>query len=179
MTNDYFDLMAAAQLGVLTLRMPSVVQMAAPLTVSYLFGLPRSGTYRSRSGDAKRVLIAVAGRDAGVRRQFVMLAGIQGSAIEGSVLDQLLSRPEETSVFTTQSLAIAMRQGLRVYAITAQNLDTVLPQITTSAEVKQDIATAVAAGRVAVVPERDLEHNGYTGIGYLCCSTPRAERVLT
>jgi hypothetical protein len=37
------------------------------------------------------------------------------------VLDLLYSRPEETSVSTTQYLAIAMRQGLKLYSITGES----------------------------------------------------------
>jgi hypothetical protein len=141
--------------------------MAAPLTVSYFFGIARSGTYQSRSGDGRRVLVAVAGMDEGTRRRFMLLAGIQGSAVEGSVFDQLMSRPDETSVSTTQYFAIAARQGLRIFAITADNIGTALPQIATSASVRNDIANAINAGHVAFVPEADLTHKGFSGIGYL------------
>lgn len=95
------------------------------------------------------------------------MAGTQGSAIEGSVLDQLYSRPDETSVSTTQFFAIAMRQGLRLFSITADNIATALPQIATSQSVRDDIVNAINAGYVAFVPERDVTNRGYTGIGYL------------
>jgi hypothetical protein len=97
----------------------------------------------------------------------LLATGLQGSAIEGSVLDQLYTRPDETSVSTTQYLAIAMRQGLKLFSITGENFNAVLPQLATSQAVKDDIVDAIAAGYVAFVPERDITHKGYTGIGYM------------
>jgi Transglutaminase-like superfamily len=165
--HDLFDQMAAGETKVLAMRMPSVIQTAMPLTTRYFFGVARTASYQSVSGDARRVLSAAAGSDENARRRFALTAGLQGSSIEGSVLDQLYSRPEETSVSTTQYLAIAMRQGLKLYSITGENLNAVLPLLGTSQSVKDDIVNAVAAGMVAFVPERDITHKGYTGIGYM------------
>lgn len=165
--HDLFDQIAANGTKVLTMRMPSVVQMAMPLSVSYFFGVPRSASYRSVSGDAQRVLTAASGRDENARRQHLLMSGLQGSAIEGSVLDQLYGRPEETSVSTTQYLAIAMRQGLKLFSITGENLAAVLPQLAVSQGVRDDIVNAVGAGFVAFVPERDIAHKGRIGIGYM------------
>jgi hypothetical protein len=78
----------------------------------------------------------------------------------------LFDRPDETSVSTTQLFAIAARQGMRLFAVTAQNLNQV-QSLGTSREVKEDIANAVAAGRVAFVPEGDIDHRGFRGVGYL------------
>ncbi len=165
--HDVFDQMAAPATKVMTMRMPSVAQFAAPLTIRYFFGFARSASYQSISGDGRRVLVAAAGANAAATRNFALMDGMQGSAIEGSVLDQLYSRPDETSVSTTQFFAIAMRQGLRLFSITADNIATALPQIATSQSVKDDIVNAVNAGYVAFVPERDVTNRGYTGIGYL------------
>jgi hypothetical protein len=165
--HDLFDQMAANETKVLTMRMPSVIQTAMPLTARYFFGVARSASYQSVSGDAQRVLTAAAGRDENARRQHLLATGLQGSAIEGSVLDQLYTRPEETSVSTTQYLAIAMRQGLKLFSVTSENINAVLPQLATSQAVKDDIVNAIAAGYVAFVPERDISHKGYTGIGYV------------
>ncbi len=173
--HDMLDQMAANIAKVMTMRMPSVIQFAAPLTVSYFFGVARSGSYKGLSGDGQRVLVAAAGKDLSATRQFLLMAGIQGSAVEGSVLDQILSRPEETSVSTTQFFAIAMRQGLKLYSVTAENLVTALPQLAVGQSVKDDIANAVAAGFVAFVPERESVHNGYAGIGYLLLNPATGE----
>ncbi|MDH4418182.1 MAG: TniQ family protein [Acidovorax sp.] len=124
-------------------------------------------SYQSRVGDAKRVLTAAAAVDAGKRRQFMAHAGIQGSSIEGSVLDQLFNRPEETSVSTTQLMAIAAREGQRIYSITQDNVASALPSLAVGSAVKQDIENAVLNGMVAFVPEREIAHNGYSGAGYI------------
>lgn len=165
--HDQFDQMIASRLGVLTTRLPSIMQMSAPLTVRYFYGIARSASYQSRVGDAKRVLTAAAAVDAGKRRQFMAHAGIQGSSIEGSVLDQLFNRPEETSVSTTQLMAIAAREGQRIYSITQDNVASALPSLAVGSAVKQDIENAVVNGMVAFVPEREIAHNGYSGAGYI------------
>jgi hypothetical protein len=75
----------------------------------------------------------------------------------------LFDRPDETSVSTTQLFAIAARQGMRLFAVTAQNLNQV-QSLGTSREVKEDIANAVAAGRVAFVPEGDIDHRVFLSV---------------
>ncbi|BEP92018.1 hypothetical protein GmRootA79_04020 [Acidovorax sp. A79] len=165
--HDQFDQMIASRLRVLTTRQPSVMQMSAPLTVRYFYGIARSASYQSRVGDAKRVLTAAAAPDEGLRRQFMVHAGIQGSSIEGSVLDQLFNRPDETSVSTTQIMAIAAREGQRIYSITQENISSALPALAVDSAVKEDIENAVANGMVAFVPEREIAHKGYRGVGYI------------
>jgi hypothetical protein len=165
--HDLMDEIAASFHGVRTMRMPSAAQFAAPLTVRYFFGIARAGSYLGRIGDGRRVRVAVAGGTEANRRAFMTQAGIQGSSVEGSVLDQAFERPDETSLSTTQVLAIAARQGMRIFAINATNIATALPQLATSAAVKEDIANAIALGRVAVVPEGDLDRTDYRGTGYV------------
>jgi hypothetical protein len=165
--HDLFDRMAADSSGVMAMRMPSVIEFSAPLTVRYFFGVARSGSYKGLSGDGQRVLTAAASQTSGAVRNFMLMAGLQGSTIEGSVLDQLFGRPPETSVSTTQFFAIAMRQGLKLYAVTSDNAATVLPQLAVTQDVKDDISNMIAAGGLAFVPEREISHNGYTGVGYL------------
>ncbi|QTD43719.1 transglutaminase-like domain-containing protein [Ottowia testudinis] len=173
--HDQFDQMIASRLGVLAQRMPSVAIVMAPLTVRYFFGVPRSASYKSRAIDAKQVMTAAAAQSLSQRRQFMLHAGVQGSTVEGSVLDQILNRPEETSVSTTQLLAISARQGLRIYSITQNNAASIVPRLGTSEAVKQDIQNATANGLIAYVPERDITHKGYTGTGYLLLNPDTGE----
>jgi hypothetical protein len=173
--HDLFDRMAADSAKVMTMRMPSAIEFSAPLTTSYFFGIARTASYKSLSGDGQRVLMAVAGQTASTERNFLLMAGLQGSAIEGSVLDQLFSRPDETSVSTTQFFAIAVRQGLKLYSVTADNIAAVLPQLAISQGVKDDIASMVSAGGVAFVPEREVLNKGYAGIGYMLLNPQTGE----
>ncbi|MDP1682855.1 MAG: transglutaminase-like domain-containing protein [Burkholderiales bacterium] len=167
MEHDLFDEMAAKALGVTRYRLPSVGQFSSPLTVRYFFGVPKSGFYGGRQIDAKRVAYAVAAPDTKSRIAFAMQAGAQGSLIEGTVVDQLFSRPDETSVSTSQILSIANRQGLKLFLVKSDNLEAQLALISTTSEVKQDIRNAVAVGMHAVIPEREITHNGWSGTGYI------------
>jgi hypothetical protein len=48
MEHDLFDQIAAQAFSVHVQRMPSVGSFSIPLSVSYFFGIPRDGNYRSR-----------------------------------------------------------------------------------------------------------------------------------
>jgi transglutaminase-like putative cysteine protease len=164
---DLLEQLSAQHTKTLTLRLPSVIEMSAPLTTHYFLGIPRSGSYQSFSGDAKRQLAAVAADNPAARRMQYVSAGVQASVLEGSVMDQLFHRPAETSVSATQFLAIAARQGQRIFAITGENLATALPQLSVSEDVKADIVSAVSNGMIAITPEREISNKGYTGLGYI------------
>jgi hypothetical protein len=51
---DFLDRMAAIGAGVKVQRMPSIGMFSSPLTVDFLFGVPRSGRYAGRMMDVKQ-----------------------------------------------------------------------------------------------------------------------------
>jgi transglutaminase-like putative cysteine protease len=167
MESDFFDSLAAAGLKVHKVRRLSVGRFAAPLTVSYFFGAPRSGVYQSRIMDVKRSLIGVASSDEDRERAFVRTSGMQGSFLEGSVLDQLYQRPLGEGVSAVQLLQDATRAGIPIYHVTQANSAQVLPLLQVPSAVRSDIVNAVNTGKTVLVPERDFRKDNYRGIGYI------------
>jgi hypothetical protein len=150
---DQFDEIAARQRGLAKLRLPSAGLFSAPLQVRYLFGMPRSGSFNGPMMDVKHVLIAVAGGTAAERFRFMTQSGVQGSYLESSVLDQVFSRLPGTSHSTTQVLLDAASEQVPVYTLNAGNVAAVLPTLEVSADTRSELAAAVQAGKIVVVPK--------------------------
>lgn len=167
MESDYFDSLAARNLGVHNVRRLSVGLFFAPLTVSYFFGSPRSGVYQSRVMDVKRSLVGVAAVDEGRRRTFVRTSGLQGSYLEGSVLDQLYQRRLGAGVSAVQLMQDAILGNIPIYHVTPANASQVLPLLHVPGAVRTDIVNAIAAGKTVLVPENDFLKDNYRGLGYI------------
>jgi transglutaminase-like putative cysteine protease/multisubunit Na+/H+ antiporter MnhC subunit len=168
---DLFDGFAAQTYNVNKLRMPSLGLFASPLTVSYFFGIPRSGTYKGRYMDVKRDLLAVVADTQQARFAFMSQSGIQGSYLEGAVFDQLLQRQKGSAVSAIQILLDASKQGVPIHLLSKSNIDTDLPKLSISPSVKLDILNFVNAGKSVLVPEREILHQGWFGVGYIAKDT--------
>lgn len=167
--NDLMAEVAAGSLGVHPLRLPSVGLFSSPLTVSLLFGSPRSGIYQSRIMDVQRSLIGAAGEDPAKVTAFVKQSGMAGSFLEGSVFDQLendLAGPLK-GISAVHLLSAAMAQGIPVYRITPANAAAAVPQLALSSAVERDITTALAQGKTVMAPERELTVGPWRGAGYI------------
>ena len=167
MESDFFDSLVAASLKVQKVRRLSVGRFAAPLTVSYLFGTPRSGVYQSRIMDVKRSFVGVAGADVERERMFVRTSGLQGSFLEGSVLDQLYQMPLGEGISAVQLFQDAILAGIPIYHVTQANAEQVLPLLQVPSAVRADIVNAINADKTVLVPERDFLKDNYRGIGYI------------
>jgi len=167
MESDFFDSLAAASLKVHRVRRLSVGRFAAPMTVSYFFGAPRSGVYQSRIMDVKRSSVGVAASDAARELTFVRTSGLQGSFLEGSVLDQLYQRPLGEGVSAVQLMQSALLAGIPIYHVTQANSAQVLPLLQVPSAVRADIVNALNTGKTVLVPEREFRKDNYRGIGYI------------
>ncbi len=169
--HDFFDEISAQYYGVRRERMPSVGLFSSPLSVSYFFGIARGGVYRGRQVDVKFnhqvVVSASSSASADTRVQFMQDIGIHGSYLESSVLEQLFDYEEGRGLSTTQILADANAQNIPIYTITADNIDQIWPRLRVSAEVKTDIQNAIGIGHVVIIPEREIQREGWTGSGYI------------
>ncbi|MBF5043867.1 transglutaminase domain-containing protein [Aggregicoccus sp. 17bor-14] len=150
---DQFDEIIARPLGVTKLRLPSAGLFAAPLQVRYLFGMPRSGSFNGPMMDVKHVLVGVAGGTADERFRFMSQSGVQGSYLEGSVIDQVFSRRQGAAHSTAQVLIDAAREQVPIYTLDAGNVAAVLPTLQVSADLRSELAAAVAAGKIVVIPK--------------------------
>jgi transglutaminase-like putative cysteine protease len=166
---DTLGEITARSLGVHMLRLPSVGLFTSPLTVSYFFGVPRSGVYQSRIMDVKHSLLGAASDDASRVLAFFKQAGIQASYLEGSVFDQLEGRPEPAirGISAIHLISMAAKQGIPIYHVTSANAAAVLPLLALDGSVKSDISRAVGQGQNVMVPERNVNVGPWRGVGYI------------
>ncbi|MDG4551151.1 MAG: hypothetical protein P9F19_17420 [Candidatus Contendobacter sp.] len=71
------------------------------------------------------------------------------------------------AVSAVKALAIAARQGQKIYTITAKNAAVALPQLSVSRSVAAEIRNAVAAGKEVTVHEKAINAYGFSGVGYI------------
>ncbi|RKZ42105.1 MAG: hypothetical protein DRR00_31180, partial [Candidatus Parabeggiatoa sp. nov. 3] len=167
MMHDFYDDLTAQIHQVRRVRLPSVGLFVSPLTVSYFYGIARNGIYKSRVIDVQQNIQAVVAPSFEARFEYMSQIGIYGSYLENSVIEELFDYELGRGVSATQVLLEANAQQIPIYAITAENIDTVLPLLSVSQEVKTDIINGIHAGQHAIVPQREIQHGNWQGSGYI------------
>lgn len=168
---DHLGAVAAARRGVHPLRLPSVGLFSSNLSVSYLFGAPRTAVYAGRTMDIQRSLVGAAGADPVQVVSWVKQSGAQGSYLEGSVFEQLSRAATGTGqpngISSIHLIAAAAAQGVPIYRITPDNAAAAQPLLQLPAAVESDIASALANGQTVVAPERQIDLGPWRGVGYI------------
>ncbi len=150
-------------------RLPSHALVTAPLTVNYLFGIPDSAYYASRTIDGKEDYL-MAEQSSGQKqpvREFLETAGEIGSLLESNIFEQALFVRSGVSVSTIAALNEANSQDIPIYAITQANAATALSNIDVDADTKAEISAAVGAGMRVTVPQQQVTIGNFTGTGYI------------
>lgn len=94
------------------------------------------------------------------------------SANEHFVPEQFFNDPNATiknvnGISAVKALQIAGSEGQKIFTVTQNNIDIVLPQINHHSETITDIRNAVAAGKVVTVSQNKVSITGWTGTGYI------------
>ena len=97
-------------------------------------------------------------------KKFMLQAGIYASAMEHGVLEQTTGIE---SVSTIKTFQYAKEHDIQLHTIVKDNLSDELNAITVSDQVKKDIRSAVNAGRIVIIPEKEITINQWSGIGYM------------
>jgi transglutaminase-like putative cysteine protease len=166
MESDYFALLAGKGLDVHVQRLTSAGLFSSPLTVSYLFGSPRSGVYQSRFMDVKQTVFAAAGTNPNNVVTFEKQSGIAGSFMEAHAFDQF-DGGIDRGISAVQLISDATTSGVPIYFITSSNVASVLPLLSLDASVVSDISSSVAAGKSVLVPEHNIALGPWSGVGYI------------
>jgi hypothetical protein len=168
---DGYDTVLAHSLGVRNVRLPSEAVFKTDLSVADSFGVPILASASGLVMDADRILSIPKALDGSQRlkREFMRHSGINSSAFEHLVPEQLWSTSDEPvyGVSAVKALELANAAGIPIYVVTGENVDTVLPQLEVGQEVKDDIRAAVAAGNEVMVPKTNITYHGWTGCGYV------------
>jgi hypothetical protein len=95
--------------------------------------------------------------------------GVNYSANEHLIPEKIFTSPANPgqAVSAVKALAVASAQGQKIFTLTAQNIATMLPQLTISPDVQMEIQNAVAAGKEATVSQGNVTVGGWSGVGYI------------
>jgi hypothetical protein len=168
---DVMDHVQARGMGVRSVRIPSETVFKTSLAVQESFGVPTSASATGLAMDADRLLSvdkAMDG-DAGLKVRFLQSSGMNSSALEHSVPEQLWSTPGSPAegVSAVKAIQIAMEQGIPIFTVTRDNIATVMPVLSLDAEVKSAITDAVNAGMEVTVPQTNINFHGTAVVGYI------------
>jgi cell wall-associated NlpC family hydrolase len=135
-------------------------------TVSYFFGIPRAATPNRLSADIGLEAIQATSREGNATklRSFLELRGLAGSFSEGAVFEAIHGFD---SVSAVKALQAAAAQGVPVYKIDQSNAAQILPLLQLASEDRQEIQDGIAVGLVAIVPQRDIVINEWSGAGFI------------
>jgi len=162
---------SARALGARLVHQPSVGLFSAPLSVSMLYGVPFSGTYSSHAMDLQLLSVGAAAANAQTAKAARRQAGFIASYLEGAIFERLEEPRDPDSgtggLSAVSLLGAAAVQGIPLYRVTPSNLAAVLPHLALSAAVETEVENAVRQGKIALVPERDVDLGLWHGVGYV------------
>lgn len=168
---DTMNFIQAKIMGIASTRLVSESIFAFDLSVNYTFGVPRSVSAGGLSMDVDRNVTASKALDGDNNKkvQYLLASGMNSSALEHAVPEQLFSTPENPAqgISAIKALKIANDQGIPIYTISQSNIAVILPQLQVSADVKTNITNAVNAGKVVTVSKTNINFNGWIGVGYI------------
>ncbi len=155
----------------LAYRQPSAGTFSTNLNPIYSFGVPRQVKMSGIRVDMDAVAQSLWSKnnDVQVVKTLVQQVGMMTSVWEHRIPEMLFTNEEYPgeAVSAVKALAIASAEGQRIYQVTQENVDAVLPVLNISSEVKDDILASVAVGKVATVSQNNITVGGWTGVGYI------------
>lgn len=147
-------------LGIMVVAQDTLVEQEAsgqqrPLRIKvgsyYVDAQLNLGGVNSITGDANR------------ERGYMAQIAWAYSAAEGAIMEQLQGNP---GLSTVRVLDLANRQGLKIYRINKTNFATIIPLLTYSSSIKNQLINDARAGYDVIVPERNVTLNAWTGTGW-------------
>lgn len=168
---DVTGQLSAGAAGMVEYRRPSFGSFTAKVQPQLLFGIPRTVSFPGLELDIMRLdsLIVSKTNDRAAQVAYVRQSGLRQSAYEHQMPTRLFTdaaHPGE-AVSAVQALAVASRQGLRIYTVTPDTLAFVLPQLRLSTDVITEIQDAVAAGKHVIISQHEITVGSWSGVGYI------------
>jgi hypothetical protein len=107
--------------------------------------------------------------DATLTKTIGQQIGMMTSALEHRIPELFFTNEQNPgeAVSAVKALARASAQGQRIYQVTSANVNSVLPALTISQEVKEEIRNSVAVGKVVTVSQKNVTVGGWAGVGYI------------
>ncbi|MCR5022697.1 polymorphic toxin-type HINT domain-containing protein [Ruminococcus sp.] len=163
---DQYNTVLAGQKNVTATRALSLGIVGFKVNVQYTFNRPselnEGGIFLDIGHDVHSV-ISNTNTDKD-EKAYMLQAGIYASAMEHGVLEQVTGIE---SVSTIKTLQYAQEHNIPIHTIVKENLNEELNTISVSANVKQEIRSAVNSGKTVIIPEREITINQWSGVGYM------------
>jgi transglutaminase-like putative cysteine protease len=155
----------------LAYRQPSCGTFSTSLNTVYSFGVPRQVEMSGIMVDMDAVAQSLWSKnnDVQIANTIGQQVGMMTSALEHRIPEMLFTNEENPgeAVSAVKALAIASSEGQRIYQVTTENVNAVLPVLNISADVKNEIRASVAVGKVATVSQNNITVGSWTGVGYI------------
>lgn len=163
---DLYNTIIAGQTNVTETRALSVGVVGFKANVEYTFNRPselNEGGFFLDIGHDVHSVISNTNNNTD-EKAFMLQSGIYASAMEHGVLEQVTG---VESVSTIKTFQYAQEHNIPIHMISKDNVSDELDAITVSAQVKQEIRTAVNSGKIVIIPETEIKINQWNGIGYM------------
>jgi transglutaminase-like putative cysteine protease len=164
---DLSDAIIANQFKTIAYRLPSVGLFAQPLSVAYAWGIPRFGSYKSYSIDIRRLITSAVTLDGKAAVTFRFQSGLSASQLEGRIFEEIFDLAPGNGFSAVAVMTTAIRNGVPVWKVDSNNLQSFLAASILSSEVKNQIANAVSAGLLVLTPEEGINVGFWAGQGYI------------
>jgi len=155
----------------LAYRQPSAGTFSTNLNPIYSFGVPRQVKMSGIMVDMDAVAQSLWSKnnDVQIANRIGKQVGMMSSAWEHRIPEMLFTNEENPgeAVSAVKALAIASNEGQRIYQVTSENVNAVLPVLNISSEVKEEIRASVAVGKKATVSQNNITVGSWTGVGYI------------
>jgi len=164
---DRFSQIAAGSLNVAATRKPSLMKVSWDLNVADQFGMPYTATLDRIKLDILRdihVPVAVKEGNTVAENQFTYISALTGVVLEHNVLSQPFNSEAASAARVIQQ---ANNLGKKIYTISAQNVNAILPLLTLPQTALNDIRNVVTANIEVTVPEEPVPLNGVNYYAYM------------
>jgi hypothetical protein len=164
---DLSNAIIAHQFKTIAYRLPSVGMFVQPLTVAYAWGIPRFGSYKSYSIDIRRLITSAVTVEGKPAVNFRFQSGLSASQLEGRIFEEVFDLAPGNGFSAVAVIATAIRNGVPIWKVDSNNLQSFLAASILSPEVKTQINNAVSAGLLVLTPEEGVDVGFWAGQGYI------------
>ena len=163
---DSFELSVSNGYHLTSLRQTSRLIVSKGLHIIYMYGVPLGIKEGGLSLDVDRDVRSVRSLDGQQKmiKEGNEFRGMNASYMEHYVFEQILGVEATSAV---KVLNRAVENGIPIYTVTKDNLDTTLPYIVAPGAVKEDVSSSVNAGHEVVIPGNSVVIGEWSGTGYI------------
>lgn len=164
---DRFNQVTAGNLGVAITRVPSMLRVSWDLKVADQFGLPFTASVDRLKLNIiydYNIPVAINQEKIAGEKQFPFTSALTGTALEHNVLAQPFSGEAASAARVIQQ---ANNLNKKVYTVTANNVNEIIPLLDLPAAMINDIRNAVNANIEVTVPECAVPLNGTEYFAYV------------